>query len=477
MRASGGLWVFLPAALALLVGGWGIAEPSLWRDESVSGMVARLPFDRFWAVLGDLDAVHAAYYLLLRPFAALGGAPELLLRLPSLLAFAATAYGVAVLGRRLAGPLAGLAAGVIYALLPIASRYAQEARSYAIVSAVAVLATWLLVDLLDRERPPWWSYAGYAAAVALLGWLHVYALLLLPAHALAVALARRRPLPGSSPVPAGLRRLVGWACALAGAGVALLPLVVVASGQRETQVWWLEAPTLSDLAAFPFEIAGGTAASAVVFALAAFGAWTARRTPFVVAWVILPVALSLALSQVQPIYHPRYLLFVVPGVALAAGIGVAAVAERIPRRPARAVALGAALVLLAGLTFGTQLDLRRVDSRPDDLRGMTRVLDAESRPGDAVLFVPQRYLLFVGIYGGPYERLTDVTRAAGSYEPYGGAQIALALRGVRRVWLVSPWIGARYRDDERLRALRKRFKPGPVRAFGDVRLTLYEASR
>lgn len=431
---------WIPAVVAALVGAWGITVPSLWRDESVSGMVALLPLDRMRALLGDLDAVHGLYYLLLRPFVAIGVPSELALRLPSLIAFVAAAYGVAVIGDRLAGQPAGLFCGLVYALLPIASRYAQEARSYALVSAAAVLATWLLVELLDRERPSWWWYAGYAASLALLGWLHLYALLLVPAHAVAA-----------------WRILPRWLAAVAAAGVALLPLVLVAAGQREVQVWWLKPPGLTDLAAFPVEVAGGAAAAVLVLGLALYGA---RRGALIAAWAFLPVAASFAISQVEPIYHARYVLFVVPGIALAAGIGLADLA----RRTRLATAGLAGLAVLAVLAYGTQAEIRRTDSRPDDLRTLATTLDAELRPGDAVLFVPQRYRLFTGIYGEPYGRLVDVTAKD------------QRLQGYRRVWLVSPWIGARYRDDERLRALRRVMKAGEQRRFGDVYLTLYQSS-
>jgi len=37
---------------------------------------------------------------------------------------------------------------------------------------------------------------------------------------------------------------------------------------------------------------------------------------------------------------------------------------------------------------------------------------ADERPGDRVLFVPQRFRLFVAVYRQPYKQLIDLTRAA-----------------------------------------------------------------
>ncbi|NRQ38031.1 hypothetical protein HII36_40315 [Nonomuraea sp. NN258] len=439
-RADGGTALAAVPVVAFLVLFLHGPAPPLWRDESVSALAARMPLAELFELLGDLDAVHALSYLILRPFAVLGGPPELVLRLPSMLAFTVAAYGLAVLGRRLAGTVAGVAGGLIYALTPIALRYAWEARSYALVSAVAVLAFWLLAEAV--ERPSRWRYAGYAASVALLGWLHLYALLLVPAH-LVVVRTRGMLVPAHLVVARTRAVLV----ALAGAGAALVPLVIVAAGQREAQVFWLKRPGWAEVAAFPLEVAGGLWPAVALFGLALVGA---ARAPSVTWWAVLPVALSFAISQVQPVYHPRYVLFCVPALALLAGIGLARVVRSWP-------GVAASVVAFCLLTLPVP-----VHERPDDLRGLADVLAAEQRRGDAVLFVPRRFRLFVAVYAEPYEKLTDLT-------PRPPAELA----GAGRVWLVSPRIGARYAAGEHYQALRRGLTPGQTRTFGTIHLTLY----
>jgi len=446
--------VWVPALAALAIGGWGITVPSLWRDESVSAVVARSPLSYMRQLVGDLDAVHALYYLLLRPFAAFGGS-EFLLRLPSLIAFAAAAYGIAVLGRRLAGPLAGLYGGLLYALLPMADRYAQETRSYAIVSLVAVLATWLLVDAL--ETPSRRRYIAYAASIAVLGWFHLYALLLVGVHAVAVWTARPR-------------RVLPWVLAIAGAGIALLPLVVVASGQRETQLFWLGRPDLGDLAAFLREVAGNVPAAVVLLALAACGVWWSRRTPIVALWAFAPVLASFLISQVYPVFDPRYVLFVVPAIALLAGIGLHAVTTSLRGHIAVPII---AFVMVGALTFSSHVEIREPASRPDDLRSLAAVLGAEQQSGDGVLFVPQRYRLFATVYEEPFRHLTDLTNEPGMYEPRTAAQFTAAAAGLDRVWLIAPPVGPRNIGDPRFVELRRAFKLVSNRSFGDTRLALY----
>ena len=73
---------------------------------------------------------------------------------------------------------------------PSVSRYAQEARSYATVSALVVIASYLLVRALGDRRRRWW--VGYGAAIALGALFNLLALLIVPAHAITVAIVSRR---------------------------------------------------------------------------------------------------------------------------------------------------------------------------------------------------------------------------------------------------------------------------------------------
>ncbi|MGC5010615.1 glycosyltransferase family 39 protein [Streptosporangium sp. DT93] len=423
---------------ALLIGLWGITTPSFWRDESVSALAASMPLGDLWHLLGSIDRVHALYYLLLRPFAAFSTG-ELAMRLPSAVATAAAAYGIVVLGRRLATPGAGLLAGSLYAVLPMVSRYAQEARGYAIVTAVAVLATWALVEATRRSGRRW--YAAYGACLVLLGWLHVYALLLVVAHVATVLLHRHRASspspssPSSSPSPfrSEVVRFAG-ALALAAAGIA--PLALLAAGQREAQLSWLQPSKLTDIAWFGEEVAGTGWVALLLAALVVLGTRSGGRLAVVaLPWALLPFV-SMAISLVHPVFHPRYVLFAVPAVALLAGAGLNAL------RPRAAGWIG--LVLVAALTVPAHLTIREPDGRPDDLRSMAAALLARQRPGDAVLYMAEKRRLFVAVYEDAYRNLRDLTFVPGGREPRNAAQLAAALEGVERVWLVSG--GRKYKD-------------------------------
>lgn len=454
----------VPPVAAAVVGFWGVTVPSFWRDESVSAMAAVMPLRDLWRLLGAIDAVHALYYLLLRPFAAIG-TNELVLRLPSVVATAAAAYGVAVVGRRLASERAGVVAGVVYALMPIVSRYAQETRSYALVTAVAVLATWTLLNALEDRR--WSRFAFYAASLALLGWLHLFALLIVLAHGVTVLAWRRR-------------ELLRWGAAVAGAMAVVAPLALVASRERE-QVFWLKRPGFADLLDFAHQAGGTWWAVGLLGVLVVAGTVCAFRHARPLAlvalpWAFLPVLASFAISQVEPIYHPRYLLFCVPAVALLVGAAfLPAVLPAVLRGWRSWLIPVVAVGLLAALTLPAQVLLRRPDARPDDLRTLSSTLSAEIRPGDAVLFVPFRYRLFVGVYGSPYRVLDDLTYAPGRTKPRSRSQFRVVAGEFQRVWMVSAVPKKYCPTDVRCQALIKdsRFRRTTQRRFGRIFVTLY----
>jgi mannosyltransferase len=125
-------------------------------------------------LLGNVDAVVAPYYLVLRLWIDCFGDSETSLRLPSALAMAATAALVAVLGRRLFDTGVGLTAGLIFAGLPSVTRYGQEARPYAFAVGFATLATLLLLRAM--ERPTWRRWIWYGGGLILAGLVHIVTL-------------------------------------------------------------------------------------------------------------------------------------------------------------------------------------------------------------------------------------------------------------------------------------------------------------
>ncbi|MEV4002044.1 glycosyltransferase family 39 protein [Actinomadura sp. NPDC049753] len=410
------------AALTLAVALVGIGTPSLWLDEGATISMTTRSYGDMLRVFPHLDLVHALYYMVMKPWVAVFGTGALALRLPSALAMAAAAAGLAVLGRRCLGPPTGLAAGLAWAAGPQTSRWAQEARSYAMTAAVAVLATYLLVRALDRdERRPWRWFAGYAAAVAVLGFLHLDGALLLAAHGVTLLLTRPR---------AGV-----WLRWLASAAVATAPLVVLAlaAQDQKDQVKWLPRPSW-DVAWTQLQFLAGDrvlVAPVVTLALLGVGASVSgrvsvpRRTASLPAvalpWALVPTVLLLLVSSVtDPVFYYRYTTYCLPAVALLVGAGLAG-SLTVARRPAaRAVPVAAAAAVLVVPSLRVHGDIRRQDSRLDDMRAAADAVRAHARPGDAIVYLAGSARWSAAAYPDVFGRLRD---AGVSTDPVAAANL------------------------------------------------------
>ena len=481
--------MLVPALVTFLIGMWRIDRPSFWRDESVTVLVSGQSPADIVAYVRNTDAVHGAYYLFMHLVTELGQS-ELIARLPSALAAALAAGGIAVIGRRLVSTRAGLLAGLIFALLPVVSRYAQEARSYTIVSALGVLATYLLLRALatTTARGPW--FVGYALSIAALGWLHLDAILLVGAHAVVVLVHWR--MTGSA------RPLAWWSAAVVAATVLVLPLVAEARSQS-AQVSWLGPPDSDVVGEFATFVAG-TTAIAVAVALVALVGIRLRPAPgglpgvgvVALSWLVVPFAGLVTVSVLaEPIYHPRYVLYCVPAVALLAGTGLdrlAGLAGRFgPSGSAWVVSL-AALGALAVLVWPTQLAIREPGSRPDNLRALADVLGEESRAGDSVLYLPANRRVFMTVYADAFAGL-DQTKL---HTPGRNAQLVgnlptadfrAALATATRIWVVwSPPPGSRYATpvpmaNRNVLHTNPRFTEAASWRFGHTRLILYVSNK
>ncbi|MFE9255422.1 hypothetical protein [Streptomyces sp. NPDC006879] len=345
----------LPAALALALGLWGIdRDHSLWRDESVTYQVAHRPLGAILELLGNVDAVHGLYYLLMHAVFAFADGPAdstgglLLLRLPSVLAVALAATGVSEIGRLLAGPATGGWAGGLFAALPPVQMYAQDGRSYALVAAAVVWATYLML------RQAW---AGYTLVLGLACWLHEFAALVLLAHAVTL----RRPPPG-------------WWRAAAGVMALILPLAYVSARQAGQQLGWLGRPSWTDWLTYLVVAALGLVLTHLVEA--------PQLVRLALPLLLVPAGLLLPLSLLHPWYVDRYVLYSLSGIALLGGAAAARLRHR------RVSASLAACLAFAALPWS--LWLRTPDSRKDDVAAVAAAVRAQARPGDAVLYLPAR---------------------------------------------------------------------------------------
>jgi 4-amino-4-deoxy-L-arabinose transferase-like glycosyltransferase len=318
---------------------------SLWLDETVT----------YWVVKDGLrEAVDRAlryqqspaYYAMLWLVVGLGGAREIVLRLPSVIAAAGAALLLYRLGTRLVDREAGLLAVTAFACVIGIGGVPANARPYATALMVAVAGTLALVRWLDRPS------AGTAGAYVVLAALTVYAHylfgIMLAVHVVYV-IARRQQ---DGTPPWGRIGIV-----LAAIGVLLLPLgpPLLSLVRRRASLSWADEPSLADVL--------GVVALPLALAVPAWRESRGRRTSvdrasllLVVAWSILPpLAVSLVtwLTSLR-LFFPRYYLAWTPGLALLAGLVIRTV-EGFPAR--RLIAIG--LVVLTVAVSGPHLRSRQ----------------------------------------------------------------------------------------------------------------------
>jgi mannosyltransferase len=398
----------LPPVVTFAVMLIGITVPSYWRDEAATLAAVKRPFGDMIAMLGHVDAVHGAYYFVAWPVVRLFGTGELALRIPSAIAMAVAAGFVAALGRRMVSPRAGLAAGVLFAVVPDISLYGQDARSYAMVTAMATIASYVFIRALGarhgRQRRWWLIYAG---SIALLGILNISALLLLPAHGVTILLRMFRSEEGQS------RRalLLRWLAASLAGLLITSPLIVLGWRQRG-QLSWLTAPGYAGLTSVTKLIGPPVMSLAVLAALIAgiivtvvrskqprVPEWLTTLPGLCLPWLILPPAILLIGSAITPVYNFRYILFCVPAAVLLGGAGLAALGR---------IAGTAALIIVAVLSLNSNIFFRTPGGHGDDIRQADRLIQATARPGDVVLYTNDNAESFGSAYSYGLGKLDNI---------------------------------------------------------------------
>ncbi|MFC5632262.1 glycosyltransferase family 39 protein [Streptomyces bullii] len=383
----------MPAVSALVLGLWGIdRQDSMWRDESVTYQVAHRSLGELWDLLGTIDAVHGLYYLLMHAVFALWDGGLTALRLPSTVATALAAAGVGSIGARLAGPRAGTLAGLVFVLLPVTQQYAQEGRSYALVTAAVTWATYAFLRGIGADRRPWW--AMYALLLALGCWLHAFAALVLVAHGLTLWWLR-----GTHRV---WRR---WGAASAGVLVTVVPLAVVGAGQADRQLGWLGRPGLALWLQFLATVAVGV----LLCRFLGRGLLASLALPV----LVVPAGLLMAVSLVTPWYVERYVLYGMTGLALLAGAALdRAVGLRRRFAPAvRTLIAGGLAAAAVAVLLPWSLLVRSPESRKDDVVALAHAVEHAARPGDGVLFMPARRREWLLSYPSLHGRLDDLALA------------------------------------------------------------------
>ena len=480
-RRAGAGW-YLPAALAAAVmavlGVWGLArDSSMGNDEVATRWAALLSLHQLAHLLRHVDAVHGLYYLLMHGWMAVGTSPAVM-RIPSVIAMVVAVALIVIIGRRLTGSgWAGLFAGLILALTPAISYYAQTARSYALVFACVVGSTLALLHILaaeararearageasaaedeaGRARPAVFRYLVYAVLLIVGGYLNELSLLVVAAHAVTVLLARY-----------GRRVITAWAAVAAISVIVVLPLAAL-SAREDGAVAWIARPGLVSLRILIHDYFGVTTAVAVLLFCCAVAAvlpplHRGRRAPGPAWWsqggvsvpsvaaplLAVPGALLFLESLVaRPLYVDRYVLYGEAGAALLAGAGALRIGRWLAGVTDRRMLLwvpGVVVCVLAlVLQLAPQQRVRTPQSRLFDFGGPSRYLAAHAQPGDGVLFFSKFYRKARLGYPADYRNVTDfaMAQSPASVGNFQGrdkpvAAVQSLMTGYQRIWVVG----------------------------------------
>ena len=465
-RGAAWYWPALAAALVMAVlGVWGLErDSSMGNDEVATRWAALLPLHQLAHLVNNVDAVHGLYYLLMHGWMAIGTSPAVM-RIPSVISMVVAAGLIAILARQLTGSgWAALFAGLIMALTPTITYYAQTARSYALVYLCVVGATLLLLRALRAEhdgRPVVWAWVSYGALMLPAGYLNEMALLALIAHGVTVLLARY-----------GRPAFVHWAVAAVLAAVLVLPLAVV-SAREDAAVAWIPRPGPGAVRVLFHDYFGATTGLAVLLLLCAVlavlpgrgqGPWPERPDGPGLPWwrrgglsvqsvgaplLVLPgLVLGLESLVAHPLYVDRYVLYGQAGAALLAGAGAYRAGLWLAGRvhwPALVWGVGAVVCVLAlVLQLGPQQRVRTPQSRLYDFGGPSRYVAAHAHQGDGVLFFSAFFRKARLGYPADFSKVSDFAMAvspeqAGNFQgtdkPFG--QVRPLMLAHQRIWVVG----------------------------------------
>jgi len=471
------LWLALTVALSAALRFFRLGTKSFWLDEAASATLARLDWHPFWAALFHRQANMALYYVLLRGWIRLGSS-EFVIRGLSVLAGVAAIPAIYLLGARLFGPRAGRLAALLLSVHAFHIRYSQEARAYSLFMLMAILSSLLLLRSL--EQPSRKNWGGYIILSALMVYAQVFGGWMLFVQWVSVYVLRHRV------------RWKQFLVSVAMICLLILPLALcLLFASDRSQLHWLTKPTLHGLYDFSLDMTGdggpllllaylalvlGGAVPAVsqLKSHSSEGVW---KYWFLLIWLVLPVALVLAISLRWPAFEPRFLIVCLPPLVLLAADALTRVRSK--------VLFSAAATIVLGLSLnGTYSYYRgRADAEhTDNWRDATRYILSQARAEDAVLFSYseerlafdeyQRQLQMAGYRIHEFPEETDLELLTLRPSRPSAELLSNIVAGYERVWVISAFQPnpASRRAEAPLAAS---FREYSERSFGFVRADLY----
>jgi len=379
-----------------------LGSASLWIDELFSVYWSQLDLNFLLHEGTRIETNPPAYYLLLHGWMAVFGTTESAIRALPALTSVATVLVVYAIGRMTLDRPMALLAGLFMAVNPVSIRFAQEARSYALLDLLNGLGLLSLLGYARQRkrvgRRSWRWLSAFVVLMIATSWLHYTSLLFVAAcfAVIGLYLVTTRPFPVRE---AAVWTLAGLLIALALAKV----LILAAALSHSNNLVWIEKLTATSVTAFFLDVlvplprtsafpalpwVAGAALLLVV--VLAFPRLRPGRERVGVLWLIPSIycGLLVAASWSRPMLLARVATWLQIPLCLILAQAVLAQSSRSRRVAACAVPL---LIFLLGLWdyYGYA---------KEDWRGVARLVATEPRCGGPVL-VSEFNALGLAYYG------------------------------------------------------------------------------
>jgi mannosyltransferase len=483
-RVRGWEWLLIAAlaGVAALLRAYQIDAQSLWLDEALSVWRARQPVAAVLAELASTGNHTPLYFVLLSLWVRAVGDGESAVRSLSALFGVATVPVTYLLARRLLGVVPAVAATVLLVVSPIHVRYAQEARTYTLLTLGASVALLALAHILtgDRRRR-WWAAIVLSSALT----LHLHNTALLFLLALNVAFGAAALLARTTP-QFERPRLRDWLLAQAAIVLLWAPWLptMYAQMRRVDESFWIPPLSIrtilhvisdfvSDFGTPAWAWLWVAATVALLLALLALG-----RKPALLALlallVVTPLAAEVLISLRRPILLARTLLWTTVPLYVLLAAGVA------QRRSLAAAAAAALCVFLVGNVLSLHTYFNAFTK--EQWREAAATVAARAGEDDRLLFHARYGQIPFDYYFErlpPHARALQVSRRGVPEGPSSRMTEAdvMALRdavaGARCVWLV--YSHDSYTDPDQIipRVLREELAAAGSIRFVGVELQLY----
>ena len=414
---------------------------SIWADEAFS--IELVSHGWLDVVRGTAADQHPPLYYLVLKLWTTGGLSVFQFRYLSAAFSILEVTLVAAWGRKVLGLQAGLVAGLLLALSPLHTQWAQSVRMYSFVSLLCTLSCILLYrNILGRG-----GLLACAVVNVLAIYTHNVAIFLVGVQLVLVSLFSARHKNW------GLAK--NWMRTNLLLGLLYVPWLFVLFRQatQNTMTWAGPLPPQALVRIFapltPENVSTEGAIASIVWLgccalLALYGIWRARakREPvlFLFTWFFGAFFGMFLVSQFVQFFVSKLLIWLLSPLFLLVGHGL----QRLPSRWAKIAACGILFGLLVSALFAQQ---SRLDDQ--DCRGVAHLLDQETSAADIVLFNAGATSMCVDVYGDMeyafltypvnYSVLESGFRADQVTAEFADETVSSMQQEYQGIWLVEFW--------------------------------------